>query len=89
MSATPPPDKSASAALSQEEQWRRNYRRKRRFKVIGLTLAIIGATIVFIHWLAHLEAFGPEQPAPLLDLLAGYPMGGLLLLAAGIVAGQK
>jgi len=78
-----------SNAVSREEAARRNYRRRRRFKIIGLTIAGAGALIVVVHWLTHIEAFGPSQPPLFLDMVAGYPMGVVLLLAGGIVAGRK
>lgn len=65
------------------------YRRHRRFVRLGQLLMLLGAVILIVHWLAHLEAFGPAQPEGWVDLAAGYPMGALLLIAGGIVAGRK
>ena len=50
---------------------------------------LAGVVVGIVHWLTHLEAFGPEQPPLWLDLVAGYPMAAVLLIAGGIVAGKK
>ena len=50
---------------------------------------IAGVVVGIVHWLTHIEAFGPEQPPLWLDLVAGYPMAAVLLIAGGIVAGEK
>ncbi|WP_440711704.1 hypothetical protein [Herbiconiux sp. YIM B11900] len=83
------PKASENSPLSREEAARRNYLRRRRFKIIGLTIVGAGALVVVVHWLTHIEAFGPTQPPLFLDLVAGYPMGVVLLLAGGLVAGRK
>ncbi|WP_241977870.1 hypothetical protein [Cryobacterium sp. TMS1-13-1] len=74
---------------SAEERARQKYRRKRRFVRIGQVLMLAGVVVGIVHWLTHLEAFGPEQPALWLDLVAGYPMAAVLLIVGGIVAGKK
>ena len=74
---------------SAEEQARQKYWRKRRFVRIGQVLMLAGVVVGIVHWLTHIEAFGPEQPALWLDLLAGYPMAAVLLIVGGIVAGKK
>ena len=50
---------------------------------------VLGFVIAVTHWLAHLEAFGPGQPPGWVDFAAGYPMGGLLIVAGAILASQK
>lgn len=50
---------------------------------------LAGAVMAVVHWLTHLEAFGPEQPPLLIDLAIGYPMAALLLIAGGVVASRK
>ena len=67
----------------------RKYRRRRRFLRTGQALMVVGALIAISHWLAHLEAFGPGQPPGWLDLVAGYPAGGLLIVVGAILAGKK
>ena len=64
------------------------YRRHRRFVRLGQLLMVLGTAILIVHWLAHLEAFGPAQPEGWIDLAAGYLMGALLLIAGGILAGR-
>ncbi len=49
----------------------------------------IGAAVALVHWLAHLEIFGPGQPPGWLDLVAGYPTGVLLIITGAIFAGRK
>lgn len=80
---------AAAAPLSPEELARKKYWRKRRFVRIGQGLMLAGVLVAVVHWLAHIEAFGPQQPALWLDLVAGYPMGGVLLIAGGIIAGRE
>lgn len=79
----------AVSTLSAEELARMKYWRKRRFVRIGQVIMLAGALVAVVHWLAHIEAFGPVQPPLWLDLVAGYPMGGILLIVGAIVAGKK
>lgn len=65
------------------------YRRRQRNLRIGQAIMAAGFVIALIHWLAHLEAFGPAQPEGWVDLVAGYPMGVLLLIAGAILASRK
>lgn len=81
--------KAAKPTLSAEELARKKYWRRRRFVRIGQALMIIGGLIAIVHWLAHIEAFGPGQPPGWLDLVAGYPMGAVFIVAGAILAGQK
>lgn len=71
------------------EELQRRYLRKRRFLRIGQAIMLIGALVGVNHWLAHLGAWGPEEPALWLDMVVGYPMAGLLLIAGAVTAGQK
>ncbi|WP_228545815.1 hypothetical protein [Microcella flavibacter] len=66
-----------------------DYTRRRVNLRVGQIIMIIGAGMGVVHWLTHLEAFGPEQPPLLLDLLVGYPMAALLLILGGVVASRK
>lgn len=75
--------------LTAEELARKAYWRKRRFVRIGQALMLAGVLVAVVHWLAHIEVFGPQQPPLWLDLVAGYPMGGVLLMVGAIVAGRK
>ncbi|MEV8252311.1 hypothetical protein AB0O87_15475 [Microbacterium sp. NPDC076768] len=65
------------------------YRRRQRNLRIGQAIMVIGALVVVIHWLTHLEAFGPGQPEGWIDLVAGYPMGLLLVIIGAIVSSRK
>ncbi|GGR17242.1 hypothetical protein ACFOE1_07740 [Agromyces mediolanus] len=71
------------------EDAQRRYRRRQRFLRIGQAVMALGFLVALIHWLAHLEAFGPAQPEGWIDLVAGYPMGALLLVAGAILASRK
>lgn len=81
--------KSAKPALTPQEEAQRKYRKGRIMVRTGQILMVVGVLVLFQHWLTHLEAFGPGQPPGWVDLVAGYPMGGLLLIAGAIVAGSK
>jgi len=65
------------------------YRRRRLSLRIGQGIMAVGFVVAAVHWLAHLEAFGPAQPDGWMDLVAGYPMGMLLILAGAIIASRK
>ena len=65
------------------------YRRRRLYLRIGQAIMAVGFVVAVVHWLAHLEAFGPAQPEGWVDLVAGYPMGMLLILAGAIIASRK
>ncbi|WP_174844379.1 hypothetical protein [Cryobacterium sp. Sr8] len=80
---------AAKSTPTPEELARQKYWRRRRFVRIGQVLMATGVLVALVHWLAHIEAFGPQQPALWLDVVAGYPMGGVLLIAGAIVAGRK
>lgn len=81
-------DKKSTTATP-EEVARQKYRRRQVFLRTGQALMAVGFIVAFIHWLAHLEAFGPAQPEGWIDLVAGYPMGGLLVIAGAIISSRK
>lgn len=66
-------------------QWRRH----RLLVRLGQTLMTLGGIVILVHWLAHLEVFGPGQPPGWLDLAAGYPTGAVLLIGGAILAGRR
>ncbi|MEV8025448.1 hypothetical protein [Microbacterium sp. NPDC080220] len=67
----------------------RRYRHRQRWLRLGQITMLAGVIVLVVHWLTHLEAFGPGQPEGWVDLVAGYPMGALLLLVGAIAAGHK
>lgn len=71
------------------EDPQRAWRRHRLLVRVGQALMAAGAIVAIIHWLAHLEVFGPGQPSGWLDLVAGYPTGALLLITGAILAGRR
>jgi len=81
--------RNTKAPLSPADEARRKYRRGRVYVRTGQALMIVGGLIAIVHWLAHIEAFGPGQPPGWLDLVAGYPMAAVLIVIGAIVAGQK
>lgn len=81
--------RDGATTLSPEDEARRKYRRGRLYVRAGQALMAAGIIVAVVHWLAHVEAFGPGQPPGWVDLVAGYPMGMILLIAGAIVAGQK
>lgn len=63
---------------------------RRRTRVrLGQIVMLIGAGVAVVHWLAHLGAFGDEQPPGWVDLVAGYPAGAVLVVIGAIIAGSK
>ena len=47
----------------------------------------LGLGIAFVHWLAHIGAFG-GQPSGLVDLVSGYPAATVVFVLGAILAGQ-
>lgn len=78
-------DKKAQPPYDAEKSWRQH----RRLVRAGQALMLAGAAVALVHWLAHLEAFGPGQPPGWLDLAAGYPTGAVLLILGAVLAGRK
>lgn len=68
-----------------EDAWKRH----RILVRVGQALMIVGAGVAIVHWLTHLEVFGPTQPPLWADLVAGYPAGGLLFMIGAVFAGRK
>ncbi len=79
---------SQPAAYTPEE-YEGAWRRHRRLKRLGQVLMLLGALVAITHWLAHLQAFGPTQPPGWMDLAAGYPVGGLLVVIGAVLAGRN
>lgn len=75
--------------LSVDELARQKYRRRARNLRIGQIIMGLGFLVAAVHWLAHLEAFGPSQPEGWVDLVAGYPMGVALLVVGAIISSKK
>jgi len=69
-----------------EANW---YRLHRRLVRTGQAILLLGALVLLTHWLAHVGVFGPSQPPGWAEVLAGYPMGALLLIAGAILAGRR
>ncbi|MBN9151121.1 MAG: hypothetical protein KF739_00775 [Cryobacterium sp.] len=66
------------------------WRVHRRLVRAGQALMLAGAVVAIIHWFAHLEFFTPgQQPPGWLDLVAGYPTGGMLLILGAVLAGRR
>lgn len=55
---------------------------------VGQALMIIGVLLALEHVGAHLGAFG-QQPPLLIDMVAGWPMAGFLVIAGLVLAGQR
>lgn len=67
---------------------RQNEKQRRWLKPAGVALLVVGGGIGVNHWLAHLGTYG-DQPPGWVDLAAGYPMAGILLVIGGIAVGQR
>lgn len=61
------------------------YRRHRQFVRLGQVLMMVGVAIAAVHAVMHLLA----SPSGWTDLVAGYPMGGVLFLVGAVLAGQN
>ena len=80
---------SRSKKSNEESPVANSWDQHRRIVRIGQAVMLAGVLVAASHWLAHLEAFGPGQPPGWLDLAAGYPMGGTLLIVGGMLAGRR
>lgn len=65
------------------------WERHRRLVLIGKVLMGLGGGIALVHWLTHLEVFGPTQPPLWLDLVAGYPAGAVVFIFGAMMAGRR
>lgn len=83
--AHPQPKKTAAA----KEAERRQYRRKGILIRAGQVLMVAAVLLALEHVAAHLGAFGAQQPPLLIDLLAGWPLAGVLFMIGAILAGQR
>ena len=63
--------------------------RHRRLVRAGQVLMASGAGIAMVHWLTHIEMFGPSQPPLWLDLAAGYPAAILVFIIGVMRAGRR
>lgn len=61
---------------------------RRWLKPAGIGLLVIGSGVGVNHWIAHIGIYG-AQPPGWVDLAAGYPMAGLLLVLGGIAVGHR
>lgn len=76
-----------TSAERKREEARAKYRRKHRLLRIGQALMAVGALVGLVHLVAHLGFFG-GQPSGAIDLIAGYPMAGLLFVTGAVLAGR-
>lgn len=81
----PRPQNSAAA----KEAARRQYRRARVLVRVGQALMVAAALLALEHVAAHLGALGGQQPPLLIDLVAGWPLAGVLFIIGAILAGQR
>ena len=56
-------------------------------RALGWGLVGLGITVGVSHWLSHIGLWGFASQG-LMDLVAGYPMAGLLGIAGAIVLGR-
>lgn len=77
-----------SAPERKEWEMRTQRERKRRLLKVGQVLMVSGSLMAVIHMLGHLRVLGGQEPSGVVDLLAGYPMAGLILLLGAVAAGQ-
>jgi hypothetical protein len=60
------------------------YRRERRRRILGWALVAVGTAMAVVHMVTHL---GRLKIVGYQDLLIGYPMAAILILAGFIVVG--
>jgi hypothetical protein len=63
------------------------HRRHRRLVRIGQLIMAAGALVGIWHWILHLAPAG-QGPSVALDIYAGYPAAGLLILIGAVLAGR-
>jgi hypothetical protein len=78
---TPPGYRSTTSSLS---IYTAAYRRERRRRILGWALVAIGTVMAIVHMVTHL---GRLKMVGYQDLLIGYPMAAMLVLAGFIVVG--
>jgi hypothetical protein len=61
------------------------YRRERRRRILGWVLVALGALMAAVHMVSHL---GRLKIVGYQDLLIGYPMAAVLVLAGFMVVGM-
>jgi len=61
------------------------YRRERRRRILGWVLVALGAAMAAVHMVSHL---GRLKIVGYQDLLIGYPMAAVLVLAGFMVVGM-
>lgn len=80
--------RATSAGRTGNAKQKNKKQQHRWLKPAGVALLVLGAGVGVSHWLAHVGAFG-AQPPGWVDLAAGYPMAGILLVVGGIAMGQR
>jgi hypothetical protein len=88
---TPPTDEGGIS----DDEWarvlRRHFLKRQRQKRWGAVLAVSGGVVIVNHFLEHADAvdlLGPLLSSGAQDVVAGFPIGGVLLLVAAILLGQ-
>lgn len=81
--------KRTAPSTTKPDDFEARWRKHRILVRLGQVLIGVGALVAAVHWLAHVEVFGPGQPPGWLDLAAGYPTGLVLVIVGAILAGRK
>jgi len=83
---------AAEAAARERAQMQREIARQLRGwtwrKVVAYALVIVGALIVINHTLMHMGLDWMPMSQGRQDLFAGWPLGGVLVLAGFVIGGQ-
>lgn len=66
----------------------RAYRRQMIIRLVGWSLAVVGLLMAGAHVIEHLGAYQVMPTLAMRDLLIGYPMAGLLIIAGVVVLGR-
>lgn len=78
-----------AARAADAEKVRAALLRQRRLVRVGIVLMILAVGIAVEHALAHLGAFGAQQPSVLIDMGSGWPLAAVLFLVGAMLAGQR
>lgn len=84
---TAPQSLPSSSAVAREGA-QRAYRRRRHLIRVGQAIMVVAVVLALEHVGAHLGAFG-GQPSVAVDLVAGWPLAGLLFIVGAMFAGQR
>jgi hypothetical protein len=82
------PQSLPSPSVVAREVAQRRYRHRRQMIRVGQVIMLAAVLLALEHVGAHLGAFG-GQPSIVVDLVAGWPLAGLMFIVGAMFAGQR